>query len=462
MNRKLFTEYYSKMFGTKTFKETYTRFKSLPIEEQKRLTKERYKKSITEYNKNHPERYEKTAEKLRGRTRGPNEKISEKLKKYYSNEANRKKTSEALKKAFSKCPKSRESIEKQRASLRKTYQEHPEIKERISKSVKKWAINHPGEISKKTKAAMEKFYQTDKGKENLLKWQNAAKLNKQSTDETEVYDFIKSIYDGEIIRSERTILDGRELDIYIPEKALAIEYDGLFWHSEYFKLQDVKIYHLKKTLACEEKGIRLIHIFSDEWREKRSIVKSLVASALGIYDKRYFARNLKFYKVSSKEAAHFFEENHIAGQANAKDYFALKDENDEIIQAVSIGKNRFSKAGKGNELIRMATKKNCQVVGGFSKLMKNIPYDEVESYVDRRLFSGKGYLSSGWKLIKESSPRYFYTDGYIRENRMKFMKQRCLKYWPGSDPSKTEHELCNEHGYFQIFDCGTLKMLWRK
>ena len=460
MNKKAFHEYYSKIFNTKTFKETYQCFKSLSIEEQKKLTKERSEESRKKYLEKHPDRYKKVGEKLKGRIRGPNKKISESLKKYYSNENNRKKTSDAIKKYFKENPPSKERFEKQSKTLKKTYEKNPEIKKHISNSVRQWHADHPGIVSEKTKLAMEKFYKTPKGIENLLIWQNSSKKVKHSSEELEIYDFVKSIYNGNIENGNRTILGGKELDIYIPEKNIAIEYDGLFWHSEYFK-RDIN-YHLEKTLKCEELGIRLIHIFGDEWENKKEIVKSIIKSSLGIYDKKYFARKLKFKKIESKEASKFFNENHINGNTPAKDYYALVDDDGNIIQAISIGKNRFSKKEKNYELIRMATKLNCQVLGGFSKLMNNIPYDYVESYIDRRLFSGKGYLSSNWTLIGYSTPRYFYTNGQTRENRMKFMKQRCLKYWPDSDPSKTEHELCNEHGFFQIFDCGTMKVAFKK
>ena len=95
---------------------------------------------------------------------------------------------------------------------------------------------------------------------------------------------------GFVITKDKEILNGKELDIYIPNKKLAIEYDGLVWHSEKFNKQ--WDYHLMKTLECEKQGIRLIHIFEDEWLEHKEIVKAKLKHILG-YDNdlpKVFAR----------------------------------------------------------------------------------------------------------------------------------------------------------------------------
>jgi len=49
-----------------------------------------------------------------------------------------------------------------------------------------------------------------------------------SLQEAEVLEFVKSIYDGTIVENDRTVIHPKELDIYIPDKRLAIEFDGLY------------------------------------------------------------------------------------------------------------------------------------------------------------------------------------------------------------------------------------------
>lgn len=290
---------------------------------------------------------------------------------------------------------------------------------------------------------------------------NNSLKNRTSHEEKEIVSFINSIYKGEIIENDYKTISPKELDIFIPEKKVAIEFDGLFWHSEY--LDKPKDGHLQKTKLCEQKGIRLIHVFEDEWRDRSEIVKSIIAASLGIYQKRFFARKLKVCKVEFEEAKRFFNDNHIQGYASASLCLGLKD-NDELVQCISIGKNRFTKDKKW-ELIRMASKLNYEVVGGFSKLMshlKDYGVNEIESYIDRRLFSGAGYKSSGWEMIGESKPRAFYTDFKSRYNRLMFTKQQCLKKWNDVAPDMTEHEMCMQHGLYRIYDCGTLKVKYKQ
>ena len=77
--------------------------------------------------------------------------------------------------------------------------------------------------------------------------------------------------------------------------------------------------------------------------------------------------------------ATFIYKNHIQGSINRGEYFGLYYEN-ELIQIIQIGKSRFKK--EESELLRMATKLNYEVIGGFSKLLKHQPYNEIYSYID--------------------------------------------------------------------------------
>ena len=279
--------------------------------------------------------------------------------------------------------------------------------------------------------------------------------------EDEIVNFIKSIYSGEIETNNRKIISPKEIDIYIPEKKLAIEFDGLYWHSSAVD-RIYKSYHYDKTIACEEKGIRLIHIYEDEWKYKKEIIKSMISSGLGIYKKKYFARNLTFKVVPNTDGCKFFEENHIDGDARAIEYYGLYD-GEELVQCISLRKNFAVRSKeKPMELARMATKINCQVLGGFSKLMKNQPYEFITSFVDRAKFDAKGYISSDWKIVGESEPGYYYTDLNRRYNRQNFMKQTCLKRWPESNPNLTEKEICAIHNFYQIYNCGCIKLEYSK
>lgn len=274
-----------------------------------------------------------------------------------------------------------------------------------------------------------------------------------SIPEKEIADFLEQYV--EIERNTRKVINPLELDIYIPSKKVAVEFNGLYWHSKYDKN-----YHYCKMKECEKAGIRCIQIFEDEWMEKQDIVKSILLSAIGVYERKIFARKCKVKEIETKIANQFLDENHINGSVKTATKAYGLFYNDELLQVITVGVNRFTKERK-LELLRMATKKNCQVVGGFSKLLKDSGIAEIESYVDRRIYNGSGYASSGWTVIGESVPSYFYTNFEVRKNRMSFMKCK-LPPVEGIEGGGTELERATKLGWYRIYDCGTIKLKWIK
>lgn len=287
-----------------------------------------------------------------------------------------------------------------------------------------------------------------------------AKQRGNSSGEKNVFNYVKSIYEGEVIQNDREMISPKELDIYIPEKKFAIEYNGLIWHSE--RAGCTQFYHWNKTKMCLEKGIRLLHIYENEWRDKQDICKSMVASALGIYERKEFARNCEVKEVTDKKVViDFFNENHIQGAVHNYSLCLGLYKDGQLLQAVVFGKQHFGKKGI-IELYRMVTKKNTQVIGGFSKLMKHSPYDTVVSYVALRLFDAKGYLAGNWKIEHRSQPSFDITDGENLYTRHLFKKERCLKMFTNVTEDMTEREMQIKNGFYRIWDCGTYKVVWNR
>lgn len=283
-------------------------------------------------------------------------------------------------------------------------------------------------------------------------------LAQSSVGEKQVLDYVKSIFNSEIIENDRKAIKPYELDIYIPSKNVAIEFDGTYWHS--FNAGAPKDYHLMKTRMCEEKGIRLIHIFEYEWEHKQDICKSIISSSLGLYDFKVYARNCSVKEVDSKLAKQFLEDNHIQGSINSSYRLGLFY-NDELVQLICIGKSRFKKDEV--ELLRMCTKLHTQVIGGFSKLMKYQPYNIINSYVDRSKFNGKGYLESNFEVISETFPAYHYVKDNLVLNRVSAQKHKLKKLLGNNfDENKTEIQNMIDNGYLMLYDCGNIKMRYEK
>ncbi len=288
--------------------------------------------------------------------------------------------------------------------------------------------------------------------------------NNISNGEIEIIEFIKSL--GFVVESRnRTILkDGKEIDILVPEKNVGIEYDGLLWHSDNFK---DKNYHLRKTEECNASGIRLIHIFEDEWVNKKDIVKSMISNILGVTERRIFARKCIVKEISGNVSGKFIDENHIQGKAVSKINLGLFD-GDELVSVMTFGKPRLSLGHKkckyDYELIRFCSKLNTSVVGAAGKLMsyfiKEYSPGSIVSYCDRRWGTGNMYEKIGFILDHKSKPNYFYIEGNNRKNRFRYHKAALVKM--GYDKDKSESEITKEIGISRIYDCGTLVYEWKR
>lgn len=287
-----------------------------------------------------------------------------------------------------------------------------------------------------------------------------------SKNENEIYNLIRKYYNTSE-QSNRIILKGKEIDIYIPELKIGIEYNGLYWHSDLYYNNN---YHLNKLKITKKEGIKLIQIFSDEWLYKQDIVKSRLLNIIGKTPNKIYARKCIIKEVSSKDCSIFLDQNHIQGKLGAKVRLGLYY-NDELVSLMTFGnlrKNLGQSSKEGSyELLRFCNKLNTTVIGGASKLFKyfinNYNPNTIISYADRRWSEGNLYYNLGFNLIGESRPNYFYINlknTNIREGRFKYRKDILIKQ--GFDHDKSEHEIMKEREYARIYDCGVLKFEYKK
>lgn len=350
---------------------------------------------------------------------------------------------------------------------KKSEEEKTEWKSKISKAVKgtKWTSDAREAKSRQMKQLWQDPAYVAKQREAYNGWHGTS-----SKPEQEIADFVASIYNGTIARNDRTVIYPKELDIYIPEKRVAIEFDGLYWHSSERLSKDNPM--LDKTNMCKALGIRLIHVREDQWRDKRDIVKSIIASSIGVYKERIYARKCTFMPISNKTANGFLDRSHVKGGCKCAKSFGLLH-NGKLVQVVTFrAKFCNTKGGKRLELARMASLLDTQVLGGFSKLMKEslkmMGKTECESFVDLALFNCTGYASSGWTVLKESTGAgYLYTDTYNVYNRQMFMKGVCWSRWHSEYEQRglgygdvSEALMVAEHGLRVMQDCGNALVLF--
>jgi hypothetical protein len=257
------------------------------------------------------------------------------------------------------------------------------------------------------------------------------------------------------IINDKSLIKPFELDFFLPSYKLAIELNGLYWHTEISGNKN-KNYHNNKLKLCNEQNIQLITIFEDEWLEKRHIVLNRLAYKLGLYNgKKYYARHCTVHHISNKEAIRFYEQTHIQPSVNNKFNYGLFYQN-QLCQVMSFSKTRLAMAstGVGYELTRFAS--NCLVLGGPSKLflafVREVQPQTIISYSDNRWNTGLLYERLGFKLKKISNPNYWYVLGQKRFHRFKFRKSELVEQ--GNPPELSEWEIMKNNGYDRIWDCG--------
>jgi len=276
------------------------------------------------------------------------------------------------------------------------------------------------------------------------------KTNGISFQEKDLVKFIKSILNLKIEENIKSIIPPYELDIYIPDKNIAIEYNGLYWHSE---LKKPNNYHFDKYKLCKQNNIKLIQIFEDEWRDKQSICQSIIKSNLNLIENKINARDLIVdNNPKLKEIKKFIDDNHLQGYCKCKKKFVLRDKVGNILFSVTLRKPFIKKYKQDSiEIARICSKSNYIVRGGFSKLMKQViewakneGYKKIISYSDCRYSNGKVYSNFGFQYLGHTRIGYDYTDFENRFGRFQFRAQN----------GKTQKEIAKENKIYKIFNAG--------
>ena len=274
-----------------------------------------------------------------------------------------------------------------------------------------------------------------------------------------VYKTISNLTDSQTISDYR---HGKyEIDVYLPDFNLGIEYNGLYWHSDKFLSNS---YHIDKSNYFKQIGIRIIHIFEDEWRDKQNIILSILNYSLkNSTNKRVFARNTLCRPITSRQANDFIDTNHVQGIAHGSIRYGLYDGN-ELVSVMTFCKPRratgfkFSDTGE-YELLRFCNKLNTIVVGGASKLYKRFITDinplYVFAYANKRYFDGNLYNELGMQFESSTPPNYFYTKHGKRYNRFAFRKD--ILVINGYESRLTEKQIMTNRNYYRVYDCGTNK-----
>ena len=276
-----------------------------------------------------------------------------------------------------------------------------------------------------------------------------------SSKEKDVLDFIKTNYNGVCFNNYREFKS--ELDIYIPEFGLALEFNGIYWHSDKFKEHD---YHYNKWKLCKENGIKLLQIWEDDWDCKQDIIKSIILNSLNLTQNKLYARKTSIKEVTDPK--YFLNENHLQGWCQSSINIGLYY-NDDLVSLMTFGKRKIS-GSDTHELLRFCSKLNTNIIGAASKLfnffINNYEFNNIISYASCDISDGSIYKILGFKEIGHTGLNYWWFKDGKKYHRSKFMKHKLVK--EGFDISKTENEIMKEQGFLKIYGSGNLKFLFSK
>jgi hypothetical protein len=288
-------------------------------------------------------------------------------------------------------------------------------------------------------------------------------LNRTSKGEKSVLQFVQKYYKSACKIKIKDIfgdteLNNSEFDIYIPELKVAIEYNGVFFHSDALNPDHrrTKTSQYRKYEFCKNNNIRLINIFEDEWLYRQEQTKNFLLSVLNIHDSRVGASKCKIKAITKNEAIEFINKNHIQEVYTLKIAYGLFYKN-ELVGVVTGSAHHRINNHKYLVLSRMCFKSGIQIIGGASRLLSSLKeyaikygYAGIVSWSDNRISTGDVYKKIGFELKKELSPDYFY----VQSGVIKRINKSTLRVPAGID----ERAYNRSKGYYQLWDCG--KKTW--
>lgn len=270
---------------------------------------------------------------------------------------------------------------------------------------------------------------------------------KDSKAQLELYEFVKALAPDAIL-SDKDVISPSELDIYVPSRKFGIEYDGLYWHSE-LNVDDA--HAARKSSACHNAGIKLLGIFEDEWRDKRQVVESMIRHRLGINNERIGARKCELKELTVAERRSFIDRCHIDGDVRAAGAWGLFN-GSKLVAAMSIRRPFHRMHADTMEVARFCVEPGTSVPGALGRLssraiehVKSLGKRALMTYVDRRIGQADGYVAAGFRVVRETAPRFWWTDFVNRYNRFQFKAD--------SKNGITQEQVAKEAGVVKIWGC---------
>ena len=262
------------------------------------------------------------------------------------------------------------------------------------------------------------------------------------------------------IRRTRDIISPYELDIYLPDRNLAIEVGSAYWHGERYNKQPS--YHFNKWQQCKQRGIDLFQWFDEDIHSNWHLTSSRLLRAIGVGSQVIGARQLLIGTCTIEEERCFLEKWHAKGFTSHRNYTVAARWQDDIVALLTIN-------ARNNVAVieRWATDVTKSWPGAFSRCLSHwIQHTDftgdINSWCDNRLGNGRVYMSAGFNEIRVSRPGYWYVRNDGLENRQRYQKHKLQAMFNLTDDDMllSESEIMRSKGYDRLWDAG--HTLWRK
>ena len=262
--------------------------------------------------------------------------------------------------------------------------------------------------------------------------------------------------------NNRTILNGKELDFYIPTHNIAIEMNGLYYHNENTKPNSD--YHYNKWKICSDNNIHLISIFEDDWNFQQDKIKNMLLSHFNMKPSGIAARKTTIKEIGANIAKPFLEKYHLQGFVGGT-HFGAFDFNNNLVAVMAFGYTRNHRF----ELKRFVMD-NHNHPGMFSKIFKyaqrELQFQEVVSFSDNTCFTGNVYMINNFQYVQTIPQDYKYFFNGKRVHKSNFTKDNIKKKFPHIaefiENGMTENEAMKHLGIPKIYDCGKKEWVYNK
>ncbi len=296
-----------------------------------------------------------------------------------------------------------------------------------------------------------------------------------SAGERAISDFLSERGIAHVRNTREAIGNGMELDIYLPDQKIGIEYNGCYWHSD--RIQKNTRQHEFKHIAASRAGIRILTVWDYDWTHKRDIVERMIAHAAGKdMGSKVGARSCSMIEVSGQEASAFYDQNHIQGACRGGVVnVALSHPLHGMVAVMTFtrGGTRRGMAQDGEwELARYAT--SATVQGGASRLFSDFVrrYKPVKvwSFSDNQHFGGSIYETLGFKQDGTLRPDYrlVYAPKLVTWHKSLWQRKSIQKrlhelglnetFEHATDP-RTERQMQDFANILRVWDSGKTRWL---